>query len=316
MRYYSFTPIYFQRVWGGRGLETKLGRTLPDDAPYGESWEIVDRAEAQSIVADGSEQGKTLRELLQTRTSHIMGKKWPAERPFPILVKWLDCAERLSLQVHPPAAVAGELGGEPKTENWYIAETEPGAALIVGLKPGVTQEAFAKALEAQELEGLVHRFEVQPGESIFVPSGRIHAIDGGNLILEIQQNSDTTYRVYDWGRTGLDGKPRELHIDESLKSIDWDDTEPQPLRPDPQRPVQVLADSDVFRLTRQVLAKGEELTFGAGEEPRLLSVVKGKLVEQDGSVLDYAGNVLLPHGEAFTFTAEEEAQVIITDHFA
>ena len=116
------------------------------------------------------------------------------------MVKWLDCQEKLSLQVHPPAAIAPELKGEPKTENWYIAEAEPHANLMAGLKTGVSREQFEQGLQAQALEPLVHTLSVQAGESIFIPSGRIHAIGGGNLILEIQQNSDTTYRVYDWGR--------------------------------------------------------------------------------------------------------------------
>jgi len=314
MRFFKFEPIYQERVWGGRGLETKLGRTLPSDDPYGESWEVVDRPEAQSTV---KESGQSIRALIEQDCAAVMGPNWQPSQPFPILIKWLDCAERLSLQVHPPAAIAPELGGEPKTENWYIAETEPGAALIVGLKPGVTKDSFAKALEDLTLEDLVHRFEVNEGESIFVPSGRIHAIDGGNLILEIQQNSDTTYRVYDWGRVGLDGKPREMHVDESLKSIDWDDTEPEPIKPDPNAREQVLADSDVFRLTKHNLKAGDTLDFAANEQPRLVSVVKGELLETtDNKTIGKAENVLLPYAEAFTFKAETDTELIVTDQFA
>ena len=132
--------------------------------------------------------------------------------------------------MHPPASVASELGGEPKTENWYVAATAPDASLIVGLKDRVSKEYFEEALHEERLEECVHKFDVQPGDPILVESGRLHAIDAGNLILEIQQNSDTTYRVYDWGRVGLDGQPRQLHVEESMRCIDFNDFEPTPQR--------------------------------------------------------------------------------------
>jgi mannose-6-phosphate isomerase len=216
----QFKPIYQERVWGGRGLETFLGRKLAGSAPIGESWDLVDRPEAQSVATNGPWAGKSLRELIATRTNEIMGPKWPAGRPFPILVKWLDCRERLSLQVHPPASVAAKLGGEPKTENWYIARAEPGAAVLAGLKPGEDSTSFRKALADNTAGTLVHRLPTKAGDSLLIHSGIMHAIDGGNLILEIQQNSDTTYRVYDWGRVGLDGKPRAMHVEQSMASLE------------------------------------------------------------------------------------------------
>lgn len=304
-----FTPIYQERVWGGTDLATKLGRTLPKGKVIGESWEIVDRPEAQSATATG----KTIRELIQNDPEGIMGAGWPADRPFPILVKWLDCQEKLSLQVHPPAEIAPSLGGEPKTEIWYVAEATPQATLMAGLKNGVTREEFESALKTETLEPLVHAMNVQAGESIFIPSGRIHAIGGGNLILEIQQNSDTTYRVYDWGRTGLDGKPRELHIEESLKSSDFNDYEPETLKP--VNGEQLLADSDVFKLRKLDLAKGEKLTFPAGE-PRILSIVSGNLKEiTSGETLNRSDNVLLPAKHEFEFNSTEDAVILITDNF-
>ncbi|MGH7946401.1 MAG: type I phosphomannose isomerase catalytic subunit, partial [Opitutaceae bacterium] len=215
-----FQPLYQKRVWGGRALESALGRFLPADVPIGESWEVVDRTEVQSVVSAGSLNGQTFRQVLAEHGDDVMGPGWPGPKPFPILIKWLDCRDRLSLQVHPPARIAAELKGEPKTENWYIAHTEPGAQLIVGLKRGVTRDQFERAIVSNTVEHCVHRFCVAAGDSILVHSGQVHAIDAGNLILEIQQNSDTTYRVYDWGRAGLDGLPRELHIEQSLRSID------------------------------------------------------------------------------------------------
>lgn len=324
-----FRPLYQERVWGGRALEAALGRTLPARAPIGESWEIVDRPEAQSVAGEGAWAGRSLRAILTQHGAEVMGPKWPAGKAFPILVKWLDCRERLSLQVHPPAAVAPELKGEPKTENWYIAETAPDAQLIVGLKRGVTRERFERAIADNTLEQCVHRFRVAAGDSILVHSGQVHAIDAGNLILEIQQNSDTTYRVYDWGRAGLDGKPRQLHVAESLRSIDWNDFEPAPLRAAPTSGA--IADCAEFRIRRVVLGAGERVHLRAGEQPRIVSVVSGEVraaAEGAGSgtangtrspfaqKLRRGDNVVAPYAGAFTFTAETTTILLITENFA
>ena len=319
-----FHPLYQERVWGGRALESALGRELPPSQPIGESWEIVDRSEAQSVVQGGAFNGLTLRAVLAKHGTDIMGPKWPAGKAFPILVKWLDCRERLSLQVHPPAAVAPELGGEPKTENWYIAHTAPEAQLIVGLKRGVTRAQFEQAIAGHTLEHCVHHFRVAAGDSILVHSGQVHAIDAGNLILEIQQNSDTTYRVYDWGRVGLDGQPRQLHVAQSLRSIDWNDFEPAPVRAAPTSGT--IADCPEFSIRRVVLGSGERLHLRAGEQPRLLSVVSGAVrASADngsgtrspmGQRLVRGDNVVLPYAGAFTFAAEATTILLITENFA
>lgn len=306
-------PLYQDRVWGGRALESALARTLPPARPIGESWEIVDRPEAQSVVSGGEFDGKTLREVIAGNAAAIMGPTWEASRPFPILVKWLDCKERLSLQVHPPAAVAPELKGEPKTENWYIAACAPGSHLIVGLRRGVTRAQFEKALADLTLEDCVHRFPVKAGDSILVHSGQIHAIDGGNLILEIQQNSDTTYRVYDWGRVGLDGKPRAMHVEQSLKSIKWDDFEPAPVRG--VRSSAIIADAREFRIRRVPLAGRAELVFAAGEQPRILSVVEGRLISASGEVLEKGDNVILPYHVKNSFIAQNDSLALVTENF-
>jgi mannose-6-phosphate isomerase len=319
-----FQPLYQERVWGGRALESTLGRSLPRGAPIGESWEIVDRPEAQSVAEGGPLNGQSLRSVLTRHAADVMGPNWPAGKPFPILVKWLDCRERLSLQVHPPAAVAAELQGEPKTENWYIAHTVPGAELIVGLKRGVTRAQFEQAIGANTVEQCVHHFRVAAGDSILVHSGQVHAIDAGNLILEIQQNSDTTYRVYDWGRVGLDGQPRQLHIPQSLRSIDWTDFEPAPVRAAPTSGV--IADCAEFRIRRVVLGAGERLHLRAGEQPRLVSVVSGTVRASSehaagtrspfGTKLPRGANVLVPYAGAFTFAAEVTTILLVTENFA
>jgi mannose-6-phosphate isomerase len=309
--------LYQERVWGGRALAEAFGRRLPESGPIGESWEIVDRPEAQSIVAGGPLAGLTLRAALEREGGDIMGPAWPPAKPFPLLVKWLDCAERLSLQVHPPASVAAELKGEPKTENWYIARAAPGAQVMVGLKRGVTRARFERAMADQTLESCVHRFPVAAGDSILVRSGQVHAIDAGNLILEIQQNSDTTYRVFDWGRVGLDGRPRQLHIAESLRSIRWDDFEPAPVRASADSAV--IAECAEFRIRRLVLAAGERMRLDARAGPRLLSAASGAAsIEADGSesrALGRGDNVLLPYAGAFTIAAGAAATLLLTDHF-
>jgi mannose-6-phosphate isomerase len=264
------------------------------------------------VVRTGPFEGLTLRDLVRRHFRELMGPSWPAEKPFPILVKWLDCRERLSLQVHPPAAAAEELHGEPKTENWFVAETAPGAQLYAGLRRGVTRVQFEAALRDGTVEECVHRFPVAAGDSLLVPSGRLHAIDGGNLILEIQQNSDTTYRVHDWGRVGLDGRPRALHVEEALRSIAWNDFEPQPLRAAPTSAV--LADGAEFRIRRVVLDRGERLTIAAGEQPRLLGVVSGR-VHAGGDTVARGENVVVPWAAECSLLAPDTAILLVTENF-
>ncbi len=227
----SFVPIYRDRIWGGRTLETRLHRQLPPARPIGESWEIVDRPEAQSVVAGGPLAGKTLGELWRTRREEIFGIG-DLPGPFPLLLKILDAREQLSLQVHPPERVAAELGGESKTEMWYVAHAEPGAMLHAGLRSaGITPPQLRDALASGTAETLIHVIHPRSSDVLFIPSGRLHAIGAGLLIYEIQENSDSTYRIYDWNRTGPDGKPRDLHVDEAMRSIDFDDVTPGLVQP-------------------------------------------------------------------------------------
>jgi mannose-6-phosphate isomerase len=314
MEVLRFESIYQERVWGGQTLAGAFGRALPSGRTIGESWEIVDRPEAQSIVHGGPYSGLTLRQLIAGHGRDVMGPQWPVARAFPILVKWLDCRERLSLQVHPPVDKTPALGDEPKTENWFIAGAAPGASLIVGLRPGVTRAQFEQALARGTLEACVNRFPVAAGDSILVHSGTVHAIDAGNLILEIQQNSDTTYRVYDWGRTGPDRQPRQLHLREALASILWDQPESRPLRA--AATPAVLADCAQFRIRREPLARGGRLMFAAGQQPRLLHVVGGRVQEAaTAQALGRGDNALLPYAGRFAFTATEDSLLLVTENF-
>jgi len=256
----TFRPLTFERIWGGEALRTLFGREIPAGKPIGESWELVDRPEAVSPV-EGQE-GKTLHDLWRERRVELFGRRAPATERFPILIKLLDCRETLSVQVHPPAALAAQLGGEPKTELWYFLHTEPGAKIYAGLKKGVTAAAFRAAIGTPGLAALLHELPTRPGEAMFLPSGRVHAIGAGNVILEIQQNSDTTYRVDDWGRLDAAGKPRELHVEQALQSIRFDDREPVFVQPHGEK---VLACS-FFAVHRVYLYPGEFRTFHPNRE--------------------------------------------------
>ncbi|MGJ8725841.1 MAG: type I phosphomannose isomerase catalytic subunit [Roseibacillus sp.] len=287
----TFQPLYKTRVWGGRVLESRYARTLPDEQPYGESWELVDRAEDQSVVTSANFNGKTLNELWTNHRAEIFGEGLPDSERFPILIKILDCQDDLSIQVHPPVDLAPSLNGEPKTEMWYLAGAEERASLYIGLKNGVTRQQFEQSIQEGTVADYVHRIVPKEGESIFIPSGRLHAIGGGNLIFEIQQNSDTTYRVFDWNRLGLDGEPRELHIDESLASIDFDDFEP-----DMDTPIgNTLATCEYFQTDELKVAAGESLSNPDENTFSILAVVKGQLasakeIHSEGDFL------LLPKG--------------------
>ena len=222
----TFRPIYQDRVWGGDRLGGLFGRTLPAGRKIGESWEVCDRPEAPSVVSQGPLAGRTLSELMASEPVGLWGPGGPAGMRFPWLCKLLDARDDLSLQVHPPGCRAAELGGEPKTEMWYVAEASPEAAVYVGVLPGTTPEEFERRSQDGTVAGLFHRLPVTAGDVVFLPSGRVHALGRGLVILEIQQNSDTTYRVFDWNRVGLDGRPRTLHLAEAMRSIDFSDTAP------------------------------------------------------------------------------------------
>ncbi|RYD37481.1 MAG: mannose-6-phosphate isomerase [Verrucomicrobiaceae bacterium] len=275
-------PLYMERVWGGRMLESLYGRHLPDPkVPFGESWEVVDRPDEQSVVHGGPLSGMTLNELWTTRRKEIFGANAPDSERFPLLIKILDARDKLSIQVHPPAAVAAGMGGEPKTEMWYIVDAEPGASLYAGVKPGVTPESFADALRDGTVEDAVPCLPVKEGDFIFIPSGRLHAIGAGLLIFEIQQNSDTTYRVFDWNRVGLDGKPRALHVEESLRCIDFSDTDP--VLGEAQSGG-VLVTCEYFTVRRRSATAGQTLSLGKSGDFQMLGLVSGRLETATGAL--------------------------------
>jgi mannose-6-phosphate isomerase len=241
----TFKPFPVKRIWGGRKLNA-YDKTIPYGFSVGELWEVVDRKEAQSTVQYGLLKGKTLNALWKDYREEIFGAHLvnSSSPRFPILCKLLDVQECLSVQVHPPERVAKALNREPKAEVWYFLDTAPGAKIYAGLKNGISKRSFKALLATGRIEEALHKLPVEAGGSLFIPSGRLHAIGEGNVIVEIQQNSDTTFRLHDWDRLGLDGRPRRLHIRESLASINFSDFEPR-LQPPGQT---IIASCPFFRV--------------------------------------------------------------------
>ena len=226
----TFVPIFKSSVWGGRGLATALGKALPPDIPVGESWEMVDLPGDQSVVASGPARGTSLHDILGHWDRDLLGSAALDGGRFPLLVKYIDAHQNLSVQVHPDQQVADRLGGRPKSEAWYIMDVAPGGAIYLGLQPGTTRETVERAIADNTVEELLVRLEVQPGDLVPVPPGTVHAIGAGVLLAEVQQPSDTTYRFHDWGRVGLSGKPRELHIEQALEAIHFGQDPPPMVR--------------------------------------------------------------------------------------
>ncbi|MBN1917195.1 MAG: class I mannose-6-phosphate isomerase [Verrucomicrobia bacterium] len=227
-----FDPILKERVWGGRALETRFGRYLPRGKRIGESWDLVDRPSESSVVRNGPLAGRALRDLCVEFGRELLGRNAPQADRFPLIVKLLDANQPLSVQVHPTARYVAQHpeADAPKSEAWYVVDAppeaaadrhdavSPQAAIIYGLKPGVTVADLAAALTSGEIEPILQTVGVEPGHFYYLPAGLIHALLPGSLIVEIQQNSDTTFRLHDWGRVGLDGKPRTLHVAEGLEA--------------------------------------------------------------------------------------------------
>jgi len=283
-----FEPIPMERVWGGRKLSA-YGKSLPSGVPIGELWELVDREDVQSVVHCGPLQGTTLNALWKNERAKIFGSRFvncPSLR-FPLLFKLLDAHDRLSVQVHPPEKIATVLNAEPKTEVWYFLDTDPGAKIYAGLKRGTTRDHFEELLTSGQVEQVLHEIPVQIGGSIFIPSGRIHAIGAHNVIVEIQQNSDTTFRVYDWNRLGLDGRPRQLHIHESLASINFDDFEPE-IQPPGQ---DIVADCEFFRV--RFMKISQPFAASPTEEFSIYTVVSGR-IHCGGDVFSVGHSFLVP----------------------
>lgn len=214
-----FTPLFKKKIWGGSGLQARLNKKLPADIPVGESWEISGWGDNQTIVATGEHTGKKLGELFTDEPRKLAGACAEGRSSFPLLFKFIDAARSLSVQVHPNQEQARSHGwGESgKTECWYIVDARPGAQIIVGFRRDVTRDEVDRAVKRGTLESLLNYIQIKAGDVLFIPAGTVHAILGGTLIYEVQEESDTTLRLYDWNRCNRDGKKRELHVKSALE---------------------------------------------------------------------------------------------------
>jgi mannose-6-phosphate isomerase len=242
----KFEPVYKDYPWGNTRLPALLGRKAPDGI-YAESWEVSTHRDGESVVVNGELAGKTLSEVLTLAGKSILGSAVKGN-DFPLLVKLIDAAQPLSVQVHPNNGNAESVKGEPKTEMWYFLNDEP-AHIYCGLNPGTTRDDFLSAMKNETFEAVLRKVPTEKGGAAYVPGGRVHAIDAGCLILEIQQNSNTTYRVYDWGRVGNDGQPREMHVEKALQVIDFEDAADPVCTPVEKMPgIRTICTSEFFVL--------------------------------------------------------------------
>lgn len=226
-----FDSFYRPQVWGGRGLNLHLGRALPQEGPYGEAWDLSPQPLHVSRVNEGPLAGRDLNDLWTNSSLAMTGRS--QQSAFPLLIKWLECRELLSLQVHPDDQMAQRVLNEPfgKSEAWVVVAAEPGARVFAGLNPDVTREDVIKHLDQGTLVECLHSFQPKAGDCISLPAGTIHAAGGGLVIAEVQQSSDATFRLFDWNRKGLDGVPRALQIDRALEATNWNQGPVTPVLP-------------------------------------------------------------------------------------
>ena len=250
-----FEPILKRLIWGGRRLGTVLGKPIGDGSQYAESWEISDHRADVSRVAEGPLAGSDLRALIRDHGTNLFGSAVGPRDQFPLLVKFIDAHQDLSVQVHPDDDRGRRLANDNgKTETWVILHAEPGSRIYAGLRPGVTPESMARALSDGTVADLLHSFPAKAGDCILIPAGIVHAIGAGVMLAEVQQMSDATFRLHDWGRVGPDGQPRALHIAESLESIDYAAGPVSPLVTEPEAidggTRETLSRSEFFALER------------------------------------------------------------------
>ncbi len=219
-----FTPHLVPKVWGGRKLHTTLGKDLPDDSAYGESWDVSHHASHHSVVRDGELAGKTLHDLMSSHRQDLLGRHAKAHDVFPWLIKFLDCNDWLSVQVHPDEEKVKTLwpGEGSKTEAWFVVDAAPESRIYAGLLEGIDEAKLRAALQEGNVADCLYSFTPQAGDCVFLRAGTVHAVGGGVLMAEIQQTSDATFRLFDWNRVDAEGKSRTLHIEQSIAATHWD----------------------------------------------------------------------------------------------
>jgi mannose-6-phosphate isomerase len=293
----QFKPILREYIWGGRRL-AELGKPIGDGGHYAESWEVVDHGADQSVVVDGPLAGRTLHELVSEYGKELFGRHFP-QRQFPLLFKYLDCQRTLSVQVHPNDEQGAKLNPPDlgKTEAWVVLSADPNSRIYAGLKPGVDRATLERAVAQGKCETCLHEFEPRVGDCLLIEAGTVHALGCGLLVAEIQQASNTTFRLYDWNRVDTDGKPRALHIQESLETIDYRRGPVSPVRPRPlaNPQVQQLIACDKFVLQQWNLSANE--SFDSDDRFHIFTVIDGSATtDADGAQLrlNRGDTVLVP----------------------
>jgi mannose-6-phosphate isomerase len=294
-----FEPIYQYRLWGGRRLSGLLTAPLPGDGPIGEAWILSDRDDHPSRVADGPLKGLTIKQLLEQSPEQMWGKLAGRFQRFPLLLKFLDACEMLSVQVHPSDRQTDYLpaGEHGKTEAWVVLEAGQESRIYAGLNPGTTVDDLRRALANRTVTDHLASFQPSPGDGVFLPAGTVHSL-GGLVVFEVQENSDVTFRLYDWDRVDADtGKPRDLQVEQALACIDFAQGVVGPVAPVVEASMPALRERlfncEHFELWR--LRGDSPFVVGAAGTPRLLVCIDGEgQLEHDG--VSYAagkGDVLL-----------------------
>ena len=295
-----FEPLFRQYLWGGRRLATVLHKPIGPDGVYAESWEVADHGEDQTRVQAGPLAGRALHELWEDDPVGLLGDVPAAQRErFPLLLKFLDAHERLSVQVHPDDEQAARQDPPDygKTECWYILHADPGSRIYAGLAEGIDRAAFEKAIAEGRVVACLHAFEPQAGDVVFLPARTVHALGAGILVAELQESSDTTYRIYDWDRRGPDGRPRPLHIGEALEVIDFARGPIEPARPVPvgEEGRERLAACAHFVWDRWCVSR--PIRIGDGRSGHLITCVGGAVTvsgDPSGRPLEKGETIVLP----------------------
>jgi mannose-6-phosphate isomerase len=296
-----FFPLFKEKVWGGRGLGQRLGKAIPAGVPIGESWEISAVPGDESIARSGPYSGKTLPEICAKEATGLLGNISEGSVSFPLLYKFIDANDRLSVQVHPDdeRARSQSPGAFGKTECWYIVDAKPGTEVLCGFKQGVRLSDVKNAVLDNSLPSLCNYLSIKPGDVVFVPAGTVHATLAGTLLYEVQQTSDTTFRLYDWGRTGADGKPRALHVDAALGALDLTYhtrhiIQPAPLAA-PRSVYHALRVACKYFALEEFMVPGEnELTLFAKRSFRVITVLSGSLTIASRDIIAKGETVLVP----------------------
>ena len=271
-----FQPIFRRYIWGGRRLATLLGKSIGDDRTCAESWEVVDHGGDQSVVANGPCAGSRLTDLIRQHPAELLGHHQNLDR-FPLLFKFLDAHRTLSVQVHPNDIQAAELDPPDwgKTEAWIVLAAEPGSKIYGGLKRGIDRAALGREVVRGTCELCLHAFEPDPGDCVFIPAGTVHALGAGLVIAEIQQASDTTFRLFDWNRVDEAGRPRQLHVDQALDVIDFARGPVGPIVPtkSEHEHIERLIECEKFVIDRWRLT--QDWPVGGDRRFHVLAVVEG-----------------------------------------